>query len=289
MESTPTFRKAKTLMNEQMIVAIYVVIDDVMQALEQTDHALSQLKNAEVLTVAVVAAAYFQNHHERALWVMWRMGYLSGKLSTSRFNRRLHQLRDWLPYLVEVLASVWQSETVYIIDSMPLPVCKRARAKRCHKVKGRAFYGVCVAKDEKFFGWRLHLVCSTTGIPVAFEVLPASYHDLTPIHELCASLPPGTWLVTDKAYNSAREEVSILLASEVRLLPKRKANMLAHTPTDEQLIQQHRKRIETVNSQLENMGIQCLHARTNEGFFLKLHASLLALICSNGFAVSTSN
>ncbi len=38
---------------------------------------------------------------------------------------------------------------------------------------------------------------------------------------------------------------------------------------------------ETVNSQLEKMGIERLYARTNAGFELKLHATLIALICTN--------
>jgi len=36
-----------------------------------------------------------------------------------------------------------------------------------------------------------------------------------------------------------------------------------------------------VNSQLEAWGVQRLHARTNEGFMLKLWASLFALLCMN--------
>lgn len=56
---------------------------------------LAQASDAEVLTVAIVAAKYFQNHYERALCVMSECGYLSGQLSVSRFNRRLHALGDW--------------------------------------------------------------------------------------------------------------------------------------------------------------------------------------------------
>lgn len=43
----------------------------------------------------------------------------------------------------------------------------------------------------------------------------------------------------------------------------------------------YRKRIESVYSQLEAMGVQRLHARTNLGFDLKAFASLLALAFSN--------
>jgi hypothetical protein len=32
---------------------------------------------------------------------------------------------------------------------------------------------------------------------------------------------------------------------------------------------------------LEKMGLQRLHARTNGGFEIKVHASVLALLCAN--------
>lgn len=268
-------------MNERTIITVYVVIDDVLKLGQHQSHVLSQISDAEVLTVAVTAALYFRNHQERTLYVLERMGYLSGHLSISRFNRRLHGLRDWLEMVLMVLSEVWTHQSVYIIDSMPLPVCRRARAGRCRKVRGKVYYGYCAAKDERFFGWRLHLICTSDGLPVSFSVLPASYHDLTPVHELTYGLPCGALVVADKGYNSGKDESSLLAHTGVRLVVKRKDNMLPNCPADEALIALHRKRIETVNSQLENMGIQDLHARTNEGFLLKLHASLLALLCAN--------
>lgn len=54
-------------MNERTIITVYVVIDDVMRLARHESHVLSQISDAEVLTVAVVAALYFQNHQERTL------------------------------------------------------------------------------------------------------------------------------------------------------------------------------------------------------------------------------
>ena len=54
-----------------------------------------------------------------------------------------------------------------------------------------------------------------------------------------------------------------------------------YTVDDAALIRAHRPRIEMVNSQLEKMGLQRLHARTNPGFALKVLASLLALTFTN--------
>src|SRR5262249_15255912 len=153
--------------------AVFLITDDLMEHLGHRSHQLAAVPDSEVITVAVVAAKYFQNHAERALVVMQQLGYLSGPLSVSRFNRRLHALADWLAFLAETLGEVFVTGEVFVIDSLPVPVCKRVRARRCRKVRGRSFCGYCAAKKEKFFGWRLHLVCTPAGLPVSFVLLPA--------------------------------------------------------------------------------------------------------------------
>ena len=68
----------------------------------------------------------------------------------------------------------------------------------------------------------------------------------------------------------------------MRLIPIRKANMAAHAWfMDELELAEYRHTIETVNSQLEKMGVERLYARTNSGLELKVHASLIALTCTN--------
>lgn len=164
----------------------------------------------------------------------------------------------------------------FIVDSLPVPVCRRVRARRCRKVRGRAFCGHCAAKKEKFFGWRLHLICNATGQPVSFAFLPRAYHDLTAIHELTVNLPEGACVFGDKAFNSLKDEVSLLKEVGVRLVPIRKANMQPNSWADDYDLRQHRHTIENVNSQLESMSVQRLHARTNPGLELKVLASLIA-------------
>lgn len=206
-------------MNDELIITSYVIIDDTMRSLNHRSHRLAKVSDAEVLTVAVVAAKYFHNNHERALWVLTQLGYLSQRLSTSRFHRRLHAMADWLRLTVETLGELFTQGAVFIIDSMPLPVCRRARARRHRKVRGRDYCGYCAAKKEKFFGWRLPLVCPPAGVPVSFAIGAGGYHDLTPLHELTFSLPDGACVFGDKGYNSAPDEQTILADTGVRASP----------------------------------------------------------------------
>ena len=53
--------------------------------------------------------------------------------------------------------------------------------------------------------------------------------------------------------------------------------MQPHEWADEYDLRLYRKRIETVSSQLESLSLQHLRARANEGFDIKVHASLIAL------------
>jgi hypothetical protein len=268
-------------MDDDFIVTVFVVIDKTMAALGHRDDVRARASDAEVLTVAVVAAKYFHSHHERALQMMRLGRYLSGPLGVSRFNRRLHALRDWLGLALETLGEVFATGEAFLIDSMPVPVCRRARARRCRKVSGQAFCGYCAAKREKFFGWRLHLICTTAGVPVAFDLVPGGLHDLTPIHELTYGLPEEAAVYGDKAYNAADDEASIAAETGVRLVPIRKANMRPNRWADKLALRAWRKRIEVLYSQLEAMGVQRLRARTNPGLHLKLQAALLAAMITN--------
>lgn len=263
-------------MNSSPIVTVYVVIDDLLKLMNYQDDVRVKLSAAEILTVAVISAHQFQNHHERALGVLSGMGYI-GCFSVSRFNRRLHALSDILMEIVRTLSQLIAEGAVYIIDAMPLPTCHWVRRDRCKKVHGRAYEGYCALRKERFFGFQPHLVCDAHGIPVAFDILPAKGDELVPVQHLLAELPDGNRVVADKGYVSQKDEL-ISARAGVRLIPKYCKNMRGNSQEDQQLIRQHRTTIETVNSQLEKMGIQRLHARSQLGFGLKIIASLVALI-----------
>lgn len=127
----------------------------------------------------------------------------------------------------------------------------------------------------------MHLVCTPAGVPVAFGLLPACLHDLTPIHELTVGLPAGASVYADKAYNSKRDEATIWDETGVWLVPIHRANMERNSWEEVAGLWQYRKGIESVNSQLTAWGIQRLHARTNAGFAIKVHATLLAVALTN--------
>jgi hypothetical protein len=222
-------------MNDDYIVTVYTVMDDTLRTMNYQNDSRSSMSAAEILLVAVVAAKYFHNHHERALGILYRLGYIR-PFSVSRFNRRLHALMDCLWELSYILGELFSQATVFIIDTMPVLACKWTRHKRCRKVNGVAYEGYCAAKDEHFCGWQLHLVCDVDGVPVAFELLPARWDELVPVQHLLATLPEGSRVVADKGYISYKDELLTYLHGNVRLIPKYWTNMRGNSAEDAQLI-----------------------------------------------------
>lgn len=267
-------------MNDTYIVTTFVVMDDLLQLMKYQDDSRVQICTSEIILIAVIAAKYFYNHHERAVCMLVRLGYVS-PISVSRFNRRLHQSQNQILAINDLLALLLQTGQVFMIDTMPLPACKRIRAQRCRKVKGKAYYGYCASKQEYYFGWQLHLVCDARGVPVAFDILPARWDELVPLQHLLADLPADSQIVADKGYISSTDEQLAYIFGNVRFIPQYRKNMRGNSESDATLIRQHRSMIETVNSQLEKMGLQHLYARTTTGFVLKTVASLIALAFTN--------
>ena len=102
---------------------------------------------------------------------------------------------------------------------------------------------------------------------MSYSLVEASYHDLTPLHELSYVLPKGATLYGDKGYLSAQDSASLKEACQVVLVTPKRKNMKEQNTLSELFgLQRYRLGIETMNSQLESMGLQRLRARTNQGF-----------------------
>jgi len=264
-------RRCRTPAGDRGIVTVSVLLAGLLRAMRHRTDGRAKASDSEVLTVGVVAACQFHNHHERALCILRALGYLSGPLSVSRFNRRFHALAHRLSDAIDLLAAALTTGTIFILDSVPLPVCRRVREWRCTKVRGAEYCGYRAAKRETgtlraAFGWRLHLVVTPQGLPASFDLLPAAYPDLMPVHELMERLPSGACVYADKGYNSADDEAWIAGETGIRLVPRRKDNMVPNTLAETFALQRYRGRIETVNSQLAAWGCSgCTPGRTKAG------------------------
>lgn len=246
-----------------------MVIDETMRTLGHAGHRLDGVFDAEVLTMAVVAA-FFGNHHDRALTVLRATGYLSRALSPSRFSRHLHVLAGWLALLRTSRSDLFAHGQVLIADFIIGSTPTRS-ASACGPRTGaagwyagvlRVYCGYCLAKKEAFFDWRLHWVCTPASLPVAFTLLQGGFHDRTPIHELPLELPEKACVYGDKGFSSAPDEAVICATGGDVLVPLHKDNIVPHTRTERCGLRTFHLASETVNSQLTAMGLARLHVRS---------------------------
>lgn len=264
---------------ETIITTVYVIVETICENLLQKPAQQQKLSDSEIITITICSALFFNSNHDKALSWLHQARYFSTMLSLSRYNRRVHRLKDVIEYCMEKIFQLFLYSDSYIEDSMPLPVCKRARASRNKKVRGRQYCGYSSSKREKFFGFRLHMVTDLQGIPVSIQILPGALHDLTPIYEITHCLPDNTTIFGDKAFTCQDVEKQ-LQKFFITLMPLRRKNQQNQwLMCDERIIKKNRRQIETSFSILSDvMGLNRLKARTLNGFLLKTYAGVLALI-----------
>ena len=120
---------------EDTITTTYYLCDEFLKAIGHRDDPQVRLSTAEVMSVALVAAAFFGGNIEKSRSFLDEYGYIAKAISKSRFNRRLHAIDQHLwQQLFEVLGETFkrsEAKQTYVVDSLPVPVCDNVRIKRC--------------------------------------------------------------------------------------------------------------------------------------------------------------
>ncbi len=261
------------------IVAVYCVCADMLEALHHRNDPQCHLTDAEVMTVAVVAALFFGGNDARAQAQLVEYRYIAAPLSASRFSRRVHRIRDRFLTLFAVLGAHWKdlnAASTYVIDSFPIASCDNIRIRRSRRYRGAAYRGYVPSKRRYFYGLRLHLVITATGEPVELFLLPGADNDTGALQWYQFDVPCGATIIGDKAFNHYGIEDD-LAAVGVTLAPLRKKNSKrAIPPWAAYWRQQVRQQIETVGSLLTDRFPKTIRAVSAAGFELKIVLFVLA-------------
>jgi Transposase DDE domain len=266
---------------QEKIITIYCVCADFLAAYGFQDDPQTQMTTAEVMTVVLVAATFFVGNQERSRLFLKEYGYMPKMLSKSRLNRRLHALPDTLwQALFSLLAEIVKQtnpEQIYLVDSLPVPVCDNIRIFRCHLYQDEAFRIRVASKKRYIYGLRVHLLISSSGQPVELVLAPASVGDITAFRSLPLDLPAGAEIHADAAYTDYLFEDTLAQVAEVHLIAHRKSNSTRpHPGFVAYLSDRARKRVETTFSQIAACFGRNIHAVTPRGFELKVFLTVLA-------------
>lgn len=269
---------------DDTIITTYYLCDEFLKAIGHRDDRQVRLSTAEVMTIALVAAAFFSGNIEATRSFLDEYGYIEKAISKSRFNRRLHAIdpRLWQT-LFDLLAEAFkqsQPEQTYVVDSLAIAVCDNIRIKRCRIYPcgehGETFRGYIASKRRYFYGLRVHLLISGAGEPVEFSLAAGSEADVKVFKEMDLDLPEGAVIHADKGYTDYFHE-DLLEEVGMNLICQRKKNSKRpHSACTEFLAKPVRQYIETVFGELSRMFSRKIHAVTPRGLELKIVCFLLA-------------
>ncbi len=99
------------------------------------------------------------------------------------------------------------------MDSTPVECCRSSETTKGSDLAGWATYGYCASHSRFFWGLRLHLICTPSGLPIAAALTGAKADQGDERTAAIAMLDtdpalhrPGQTLMADKGYRSAAFE-----------------------------------------------------------------------------------
>ena len=273
---------------DTLATRLYVTIDDLL-----IDHPqwaperpavgiVPRLSDAELLTLAVIQA-------------------LLGYTSEARFIRHAHaHLRPWFPYLPErpgynkrlrhsgelfqhVIAHLarqcpsWNDD-LWLVDSTPVECGRSRETVKRSDLAGWASYGYCASHSRWFWGLRLHLICTPSGLPVAYALAGAKADERDTALDMIAFGDldtAGCTLIADKGYRRASFEHQLNQAGITLIRPNLKSEK--QRPGGRYL-KAFRQTIESVNETLKGqLDLERHGGRMMPGVCARVLQRLLAL------------
>jgi hypothetical protein len=276
---------------ETLATALYVKIDDMLR--DWPDLAPPRpatgipvtLSDGELLAMAVMSALLGFTSERR--WLRYAGAHLTGmfprQIGQSGYNKRLRKSFTLLIRVIRMLAmdtSLW-SDDVWVVDSTPVQCgCSRETVKRSDAA-GWAEYGYCASHSRYFWGLRLHLVCTLTGLPVLFALAGAKADEREALLGMLEAgrdvmqAHPGQTLIGDKNYFGRAFEADLAERELVLLRPVRKGEARR---AGRELFRPLRQVIESVNWTFKGqLDLERLGGKTPEGILARVLARVLAL------------
>lgn len=242
-----------------------------------------QFSDLEVVSLALTAE-YMSLDSENWLFNKIKSDFSSdfpNLIERTRFNRRKRQLFPVFEKIRQQLAHQFlEFEEYFIVDSMPLEVCRITREKRS-KVCKESFdtapaKGFCASQNLHFFGYKLQGICSANGIFHSIELTKANIHDTTFLKESNIQLSDCV-LLGDKGYLSSSLQLDLFQTANIKLETPMRINQKNYKKQD-WIFRKTRKRIETLFSQLcDQFMIRRNYAKSFDGFKTRILSKITTL------------
>jgi len=264
-------------------ISNYEKILEVLQQLESRMNFLNQKRKPKLSDIELIAidltSEYMSVDSEYQLFRVLPVELLS-RIERSVYNRRKRNLFYCREQLRQKVANAIGSNDHYIVDSMPLEVCKLSRSSRssiCKEEYSTApNKGYCASQSSTYYGYKLHAVCTIDGVFTDFDLSQASIHDIHYLKDIKQMYKDCT-ILGDKGYLSIDYQRDLFEANQIKLEVPMRKNQHDYKP-QAYSFRKARKRIETLFSQLcDQFMIRRNYAKSFDGFKNRILSKIMAL------------
>ncbi len=177
---------------ENFIIHVFCLVekylDDVIHEPLRKRGPAARLSDSEAITMEIVGE-FLGFHEDKAIWQYfaqhWK-DWFPGLGSRKTFVKQMANLWRVKETLQTVIAKdlLAFEDNIHLFDGFPMPVCHFRRAGFSRIFRGEANYGYCATKDEKYYGFKGHLVISMSGVATRFTVTEANVDERDVVPEL---------------------------------------------------------------------------------------------------------
>ncbi len=273
---------------DTLATALYVTVDDLL-----VDHPewaperpavgiVPKLSDAELVTLAVIQALL--GYTSEARFLRYAHAHLRAWFpylpTRPAYNKRLRRSSRMMQHIINHLSRVSPSfhDSLWLVDSTPVE-CGRSRqtAKRS-ELAGWAEYGYCASRSRYFWGLRLHLVATASGLPITWAPAPATTDERRIALEMLAHsrlARPAQTIIADKGYRRATFENTL---NEAGITLIRPATNREKPRPGRRFLRPFRQIIESVNNTLKTqLDLEQHGGRTKPGVIARILQRLLAI------------
>lgn len=267
-----------------LLTALYVKIDDDLGGPRWLGRP-PRLTDSELVCLAVAQALL--GYRSEARWVRFahtNLREMSPDLPRRPgYNKRLRAALPLVKRVLRMLAAdtdFW-ADHHWIVDSTPVPCGMSRPTVQRSELAGWAGYGYCASHSRFFWGLRLYLVCTPTGMPILWALADPKIGErevLAAMLEVDADLIARRYnilLISDKGFGSKAFESQLAEQGIELLRPSRKREKARY---GEAMLKKVRQLIESVNDTLKGqLDLEQHGGRTVEGVTTRVAQRLLAM------------
>jgi hypothetical protein len=269
---------------EDFIIMTYIFIDKYFKEISQnvilrTRGEQPALTDTEVITMEIIGE-YLGLGNDKQIWLYFKQHWLDFfpklgcRTSFIRQSANLVTVKNLLQQSISKKST--QDKDLFLFDGFPIPTCHIKRYRRSKtNLSIDGGIGYCAAKDEKYFGFKGHILITQEGMTKSIEIAPANIDERDVLPELTNDVQGD--IIADKGLirPELKEE---LMGNGINLHTPLRSNM--HDDRPKEFIAQMmdiRRIVETMIGQLvSRFKIQSIRAKDLWHLSAKVGRKILA-------------